>query len=348
MAADEPPFAELASGEGSAAVGSSPSSEALSRLLSEFNLSEFLALANRVIDEGDLSSMEIIADLKRRWIERFGDSHSHPSMDVRLSSSRTLAPFRLITVPCRLARRIPRLPTSEQMRAYLEPPPAVSYFPVPLLALPPPSTMAAPPSELNFAVATLAPPSDCTELESSLQDPDLFPPSIPDAPPSLQDSPPSKRVECQPQSSIENQQQYSMFSMDRTTLQDPALLRPSIHGMPPSCMVISLPDVWSASRNLPLRVSRNIPCLAWIDPPRKIQHCCGLPFMACHLPCTVISLPNVWIISRNLPYLAWIHIWTETCIIYRRLLSLHGHHLQPLWTKETWLNHQTYSLVMFR
>ncbi|KAK4441865.1 hypothetical protein Salat_0521500 [Sesamum alatum] len=217
MAADEPPLAELASGEGSAAVESSPSSEALSRFFFEFNLSEFLALANRVIDEGDLSSMEIIADLKRRWIERFGDSHSRPSMDVRPSSSRTLAPFR-----------------------YLEPPPAVSHFPVPLLALPPPSTMVAPPSELNLAVATLAPPSDCTELESSLQDPDLFPPSIPDAPPSLQDSPPSKRVECQPQSSIENQQQYSMFSMDRTT--------------------------------------------------PKIQHCCGLPFMACHLPCTVINL----------------------------------------------------------
>ncbi|KAK4412351.1 hypothetical protein Salat_2960000 [Sesamum alatum] len=247
--------------------------------------------------------------------------------------------------------------------------------------------MAAPPSELNLAVATLAPPSDCTELESSLQDPNLFPPSIPDAPPSLQDSPPSKRVECQPQSSIENQPQYSMFSMDRTTPQDPALLRPSIHGVPPSlhgakpskrvecqpqssiesqpqysmfsmdrstpqdpalfglpfmachlpCTVISLPNVWSVSHNLPLRVSCNIPCLAWIELPRKIQHCCGLPFMACHLPCMVISLLNVWIISHNLPYLAWLHIWTKTCIIYHRLLPLHGHHLQPLWTKETWL-----------
>ncbi|KAK4420205.1 hypothetical protein Salat_2433400, partial [Sesamum alatum] len=61
----------------------------------------------------------------------------------------------------------------------------------------------------------------------------------------------------------------------------------------------------------------------------------------------LIRLPYVWIISRNLPYLAWIHIWMETCIIYRRLLPLHGHHLQPLWTKETWLNHRTYSLVPF-
>ncbi|KAK4412359.1 hypothetical protein Salat_2882800 [Sesamum alatum] len=129
--------------------------------------------------------MEIIVDLKRRWIDRFGDSHSHPSMDVHPSSSRTLAPFRSSTVPCKPARRIPRVPTSEQMRAYFEPPPAVSHFPVPLLALLPPSTMVAPPSELNLAVATLAPPSNCTELESSLQDPDLFPPSIPDAPPSL-------------------------------------------------------------------------------------------------------------------------------------------------------------------
>ncbi|KAK4433572.1 hypothetical protein Salat_1119600, partial [Sesamum alatum] len=155
-------------------------------------------------------------------------------MDVRPSSSRTLAPFRSITVPCRPARRIPRLPTSEQMRAYLEPPPAVSHFPVPLLAFPPPSTMAAPPSELNLAVATLAPPSHCTELESSLQDPDLFPPSIPDAPPSLQDSPPSILVEDQPKISFESQPQYSMFSMDRPTTQDPAILRPSLHDMPPS------------------------------------------------------------------------------------------------------------------
>ncbi|KAK4413126.1 hypothetical protein Salat_2725100 [Sesamum alatum] len=237
MAADEPPLAELAGGEGSAAVGSSSSSEVLSRLLSEFNLSEFLALANRVIDEGDLSSMEIIADLKRRWIERFGDSHSRPSMDVLPSSSRTLAPFQSITVSCRPAPRIPRLPTSEQMRAYLEPPPAVSHFPFPYLHFRHRRLWLPPPSELNLAVATLAPPSHCTELESSLQDPDLFPPSIPDAPPSLQDSPPSILVEDQPKFPLRVSRNIPCFGMDRPTPQDPAMLRPSLHGMPPSLHV---------------------------------------------------------------------------------------------------------------
>ncbi|KAK4434902.1 hypothetical protein Salat_0653100 [Sesamum alatum] len=49
MANDEPPLDDIESGNGSAVVGC-PSSEeenALNRLLSEFNLSEFLALANR-------------------------------------------------------------------------------------------------------------------------------------------------------------------------------------------------------------------------------------------------------------------------------------------------------------
>ncbi|KAK4433585.1 hypothetical protein Salat_1120900 [Sesamum alatum] len=71
MANDEPPLDDIVNGDGSAVV-SCPSSkeDALNRLLSEFNLSEFLALANRVIDEGDLASMEAISDLKRRWTEK--------------------------------------------------------------------------------------------------------------------------------------------------------------------------------------------------------------------------------------------------------------------------------------
>ncbi|KAK4412357.1 hypothetical protein Salat_2882500 [Sesamum alatum] len=331
MAADEPPLAELASGEGSATVGSSPSSEALSRLLSEFNLSEFLALANRVIDEGDLSSMEIIADLKHRWIERFGDSHSRLSMD---------------TCP-----KIPCLPTSEQMTAYLEPPPAVSHFSRSLTCTSTTVDYGCPSVRVESCGCN---PCAAFRLHGIGKFPTRsgfcshLPYLMRHLPYKIVHLP--KRVECQPQSSIENQPQYSMFSMDRTTPQDPALLWPSIHGVPPSlhgdkpskrvecqpqysmfsmdrstpkiqhccglpfmachlpCTVISLPNVWSVSRNLPLRVSHNIPCLAWIELPPKIQHCCGLPFMACHLPCTVISLPNVWIISRNLPYLAWLHI----------------------------------------
>ncbi|KAK4413133.1 hypothetical protein Salat_2725800 [Sesamum alatum] len=172
MAADEP-LDDLVSVDGSSAAGHPSPEEALNRLLSEFNLSEFLALANRVIDDGDLSSMEVIMDLKRRWHAKFGDSHSRSSMDVHLSSSRTLAPFRPITIPLRPVRRIPRLPTSEQMMAYLEPPA------VPLLTLPPVTSMASSPTlALSEAAATLAPSSACTILEGSQQDPDLMMPSF--------------------------------------------------------------------------------------------------------------------------------------------------------------------------
>ncbi|KAK4414941.1 hypothetical protein Salat_2601100 [Sesamum alatum] len=136
MANDEPPLDDIESGNGSAVVGC-PSSEeenALNRLLSEFNLSEFLALANRVIDEGDIASMEAISDLKRRWNEKFGDFQPRPSMVARPSSSRTLTPFRPITAPTRPARRIPCMPTTEQMNAYLLHTPSVAAsFPVPIL-----------------------------------------------------------------------------------------------------------------------------------------------------------------------------------------------------------------------
>ncbi|KAK4420206.1 hypothetical protein Salat_2433500 [Sesamum alatum] len=95
MANDEPTLDDIESGNGSAVVGCPLSSEenALNRLLSEFNLSEFLALPNRVIDEGDIASMEAISDLKRRWNEKFGDFQPRPSMVARPSSSHTLISF---------------------------------------------------------------------------------------------------------------------------------------------------------------------------------------------------------------------------------------------------------------
>ncbi|KAK4412355.1 hypothetical protein Salat_2882300 [Sesamum alatum] len=103
MANDEPPLDDIESGNGSVVVGC-PSSEeenALNRLFSEFNLSEFLALASRVIDAGDIASLEAISDLKRRWNEKFGEFQPRPSMVARPSSSRTLTPFRPITAPTR-------------------------------------------------------------------------------------------------------------------------------------------------------------------------------------------------------------------------------------------------------
>ncbi|KAL0294209.1 UNVERIFIED_CONTAM: hypothetical protein Sradi_6898900 [Sesamum radiatum] len=38
----------------------------------DFNLGEFLALANRVVDVGDVESVAALADLKRRWVENLG------------------------------------------------------------------------------------------------------------------------------------------------------------------------------------------------------------------------------------------------------------------------------------
>ncbi|KAK4413128.1 hypothetical protein Salat_2725300, partial [Sesamum alatum] len=177
MANDEPPLNEIESGNGSAVV-CCPSSEeenALNWLLSEFNLSEFLALSNRVIDEGDVASTEAKLDLKRRWNEKFGDFQPRPSMVARPSSSRTLTPFRPITAPTRPARRIPRMPTTEQMNAYLLHTPLVAAsFPVPLLSLPPPS-MASSIFSVSAAAETLTPPSIVTVLEGSQQDPDNQP-----------------------------------------------------------------------------------------------------------------------------------------------------------------------------
>ncbi|KAK4417502.1 hypothetical protein Salat_2575900 [Sesamum alatum] len=160
----------IESGNGSAVVGC-PSSEeenALNRLLSEFNLSEFLALANRVIDEGDIASLEAISDLKRRWNEKFGEFQAPASKWLHArSSSHTLTPFRPITAPTQSARRIQRMPKTEQMNAYLLHTPSVAAsFPAPLLSLPP-SSMASLIFPVSAAAATLAPPSIVTVFEGS-------------------------------------------------------------------------------------------------------------------------------------------------------------------------------------
>ncbi|KAK4428577.1 hypothetical protein Salat_1157500 [Sesamum alatum] len=212
MANDEPSLDDIVNGDGSTIVSFLSSEEvvALNRLLSEFNLSEFLALANRVIDEGDLASMEAISDLKRRWTEKFGAFQSHPSM---------------------ACPRIPRMPTTKQMNAYLQHTPSVAAsFPIPLLSLPPSSMASTSLFPVSAAAETLAPPSIVAVLEGSEQDPDNQPPSLHVEPPSFQSDPPSIRMDNQPQTSlhveppsflsdppsirVDNQPQSSLFSMD--------------------------------------------------------------------------------------------------------------------------------------
>ncbi|KAK4413139.1 hypothetical protein Salat_2726400 [Sesamum alatum] len=251
MANDELPLDDIESGNGSAVVGC-PSSEeenALNRLLPEFNLSEFLALANRVIDAGDIASLEAISDLKRRWNEKFGEFQPRPSMVAHPSSSRTLTPFRPIMAPTRPARRIPRMPTTEQMNAYLLHTPSVAAsFHVPLLSLPP-SSMASSIFPVSVAATTLAPPSIVTILEGSQQDPDNQPPSLrvdnqPQYSLPVETSPfksysPSIGVDNQPQSSIhgeinsrnipyiseDKQPQYSLHGETPSFQSDPPSIR---------------------------------------------------------------------------------------------------------------------------
>ncbi|KAK4428573.1 hypothetical protein Salat_1157100 [Sesamum alatum] len=232
MANDEPSLDDIVNGDGSAVV-SFPSSEevvALNRLLSEFNLSKFLALANRVIDEGNLGSMEAISDLKRRWTENLV-LFSPIRRWLHVFSSRTLAPFRPITTPTRPARRIPRMPTTKQMNAYLQHTPSVAAsFPIPLLSLPPSSMASSSLFPVSAAVETLAPPSIVAILEGSEQDPD-------NQPPSLHVEPPSSNLIRLPYAWIISCKHPYMLSHLPSYL-------------------IRLPYVWI--------ISRNLPYLAWI------------------------------------------------------------------------------------
>ncbi|KAK4428578.1 hypothetical protein Salat_1157600, partial [Sesamum alatum] len=105
------------------------------------------------------------------------------------------------------ARRIPLMPTIEQMNVYLQHTPSVAAsFPIPLLSLPPSSMASSSLFLVSAAAETLVPPSTVTVLEGSQQDSDNQPPSLHVEPPSFLSDPPSIGVDNQPQSSL--------FSMD--------------------------------------------------------------------------------------------------------------------------------------
>ncbi|KAL0434075.1 UNVERIFIED_CONTAM: hypothetical protein Slati_2741800 [Sesamum latifolium] len=112
----------------------SPNVDSLARLKSEFNITEFLALANRVIDDGDTDALTAISDLKNRWVAKFGgDTVDAPPFALgSYSTAYTVPPC---DRPARPAIRVPRLPSPDRMAAILswgnEP------SPQPLLTLPP-------------------------------------------------------------------------------------------------------------------------------------------------------------------------------------------------------------------
>ncbi|KAL0439821.1 UNVERIFIED_CONTAM: hypothetical protein Slati_2465100 [Sesamum latifolium] len=84
----------------------------------DFNLTEFLALASRVVDEGDADSWAALHSLKQRWMAKFGDGASTtPTGGLKPVAARPPTPFpppmhaprravRSITAP--LARVLPR------------------------------------------------------------------------------------------------------------------------------------------------------------------------------------------------------------------------------------------------
>ncbi|KAL0448905.1 UNVERIFIED_CONTAM: hypothetical protein Slati_1446900, partial [Sesamum latifolium] len=60
----------------------------------DFNLSEFLALANRVVDNGDAKSLAALQSLKQRWVEKFGDGESStPIVGLKPVATQPPTPF---------------------------------------------------------------------------------------------------------------------------------------------------------------------------------------------------------------------------------------------------------------
>ncbi|KAL0292979.1 UNVERIFIED_CONTAM: hypothetical protein Sradi_6962900 [Sesamum radiatum] len=94
---------------------------------------EFLALATRVIDDGDTDALRAISDLKNRWVAKFGGD-AVDALPLRSVATLPPTPFRHAIVPLRPAIRVPRVPSPDRIAAILsrgnEP------SPQPLLTLP--------------------------------------------------------------------------------------------------------------------------------------------------------------------------------------------------------------------
>ncbi|KAL0455379.1 UNVERIFIED_CONTAM: hypothetical protein Slati_0877100 [Sesamum latifolium] len=89
--------------------------------MKEFNLSEFLALANRVVDEGDAESWAALHTLKQRWVEKYGDGDSStPAMGLKPVATRQLTPFPPpVRAPQRAIRSIISSPLDSELASPL-------------------------------------------------------------------------------------------------------------------------------------------------------------------------------------------------------------------------------------
>ncbi|KAL0294574.1 UNVERIFIED_CONTAM: hypothetical protein Sradi_6880100 [Sesamum radiatum] len=80
----------------------------------QFNLTEFLSLANRVVDAGDVDSWTALHELKCRWVGKFGDEAITPSVSgLRPVATRPPTPFPppALRAPRRAVRNVTQVPT---------------------------------------------------------------------------------------------------------------------------------------------------------------------------------------------------------------------------------------------
>ncbi|KAL0420749.1 UNVERIFIED_CONTAM: hypothetical protein Slati_3097800 [Sesamum latifolium] len=156
----------------------------LARLKSEFNITEFLALATRVIDEGDSDALRAISDLKVKWAAKFGvDAAVAPPL--RPVATRPSTPFRHAVVLLHPTIRVLRLPSPDRMASILSR--GKEPLPTPLITLPPRQTMreASPSSSSMLPLAIkahepLAVPETLTPrvLPPLMHLPSTMPPSV--------------------------------------------------------------------------------------------------------------------------------------------------------------------------
>ncbi|KAL0290566.1 UNVERIFIED_CONTAM: hypothetical protein Sradi_7047300 [Sesamum radiatum] len=90
------------------------------KLMAEFNIKEFFELASRVIDDGDSESMEMLKNLKNKWMEKLGgELNLAGNGGFRPVHARTPTPFPEPTL--RKARRVLRNAAPAQTLAVIGP-----------------------------------------------------------------------------------------------------------------------------------------------------------------------------------------------------------------------------------
>ncbi|KAK4383780.1 hypothetical protein Sango_2743400 [Sesamum angolense] len=142
----------------------------------EFNIKEFFELASRVIDDGDTESMEVLKNLKKKWMEKLGGEFASAGHGgLRHVQSRQLTPFPAPT--SRPAHRFPQWPTAEQAALILNSaaPPSCSAEPQKMMTpwaphrlLAAASTVA--PSKVEKSLRSLASLSTPTPLTATTMD----------------------------------------------------------------------------------------------------------------------------------------------------------------------------------